>query len=504
MDGNHFLQIDFLTILFFLPVAGALFIAAFVKGDDERATGRAFQAALWFSLGTLVFSLMLPAAYMNTEAVNGFKLTHNYALVEALGLRYSVGIDGAALWLILLTALLTPVALLAGKNAVTYRAREYCAAFLLLEALVIGVFSALDVFTFYLFFEASLIPMFLIIGVWGGENRVYAAYKFFLYTLAGSLLFLVALLYIRHHAGTSSVAELAQTAPSLFSLQEQQWLFLAFLASFAVKVPMWPVHTWLPDAHVQAPTGGSVILAGVLLKLGGYGLYRLSLPFFPEASLFFAEPIMIVSVIGIVYGSLVALAQTDMKKLIAYSSVAHMGFVTLGLFSFNEQGIDGAIMVMISHGVVSAALFLCVGVLYDRMHTKEIRRYGGVVQVMPLFAALFMFFTMASAGLPGTASFVGEFLAILGAFKADGLYAAIAVSGVLLGAAYILFLYKRVMFGDIVNNDIRMLQDVKTHEIWMLAPLAVLTLVIGMYPAIVTDFTAPAVAALTDIFAALR
>ncbi|MET0154602.1 MAG: NADH-quinone oxidoreductase subunit M [Rickettsiales bacterium] len=483
--GDQYMHIDFLTLLCLLPVAGAFFIGFFVREGSDLYAERVHQTALWISLGTFLFSCLLLFGF--SDNASGYKFVKSYILVKSLAVRYSVGVDGVSALFILLTAFLTPIALAAGKQAIVKRVKEYAIAFLALEALVIGVFISTDIFTFYVFFEAALIPMYVIIGIWGGENRIYAAYKFFIYTLAGSVLFLLAALYLRTTLGTSSIPELTALAGHI-SPEAQQWLFLAFFASFAVKVPMFPFHTWLPDAHVQAPTGGSVMLAGILLKLGGYGLFRFSLPILPDASRYFADAMNVLSVIAIIYGSLVALAQTDMKKLIAYSSVAHMGFVTLGLFSFTKQGIDGAVMVMVSHGLVSAALFLCVGVLYDRMHTKEIAKYGGVANVMPVFAALFLFFSMASAGLPGTSSFVGEFLTILGAFKAAPHYAALSVSGVVLGAAYILYLYKRVMFGEVPNPEIAALPDVRLYEAAMLSALAFFTLLIGIYPAVVTNY----------------
>ena len=409
-----------------------------------------------------------------------------HSLIKALNCNYHLGIDGISLFFIILTAILTPLCILASWESIKFRIKEYMIAFLLLEALVIGVFCALDLLLFYVFFEAMLIPMFLIIGIWGGEKRVYAAIKFFLYTLAGSLFLLVAIIYIYLHTGELNIPNLYALVPK-FSLLEQKLLWIAFFISFAVKVPMWPVHTWLPDAHVQAPTAGSVILAGILIKMGAYGFLRFSLPMLPEASHHYAHLMFVLSAIAIIYASAVALVQTDMKKLIAYSSVAHMGFVTMGIFAFNQQAVEGALMQMISHGVVSAALFLAVGVLYDRMHTKEISKYGGVVNKMPVFAGIFMLFTLASIGLPGTSGFVGEMLVMVGVFKVSKLYALLAATSLVLGAAYMLWLYKRVMFGVINNSQVEELKDLSCRELLIFTPLAVLTILLGIYPSIVTE-----------------
>ncbi len=398
---------------------------------------------------------------------------------------WALGIDGIALMLIMLSVFLMPICILASWTAIEKRVPEYMAAFLLMEALMIGVFSAQDLFLFYIFFEAGLIPMYLIIGIWGGAERIYASYKFFLYTLLGSVLMLIAMLWMVNDAGTTDIPTLMQYP---FAPEAQTWLWLAFFASFAVKMPMWPVHTWLPDAHVQAPTAGSVILAGVLLKMGGYGFLRFSLPMFPEASAQLVWVVFGLSMVAIVYTSLVALVQSDMKKLIAYSSVAHMAFVTIGLFTFNQQGIEGAIMVMLAHGLVSAALFLCVGVIYDRLHTREIDRYGGLANNMPYYALFFLFFTMASVGLPGTANFVGEFLALIGAYKANSWVATVATTGIILGAAYMLYLYRRVAFGISKNADAAAMADISAREWLMLAPIAAATLWMGVYP---ESFMAP-------------
>ncbi|MEO6359540.1 MAG: NADH-quinone oxidoreductase subunit M [Sphingomicrobium sp.] len=395
------------------------------------------------------------------------------------GISWALGIDGIALVLIMLSVFLMPICIGASWRAIDKRVPEYMASFLLMEALMIGVFAAQDLFLFYIFFEGGLIPMYLIIGIWGGVERIKASYKFFLYTLFGSVLMLVAMLFMVLEAGTSSIPALMAFD---FAPQAQTWLWLAFFASFAVKMPMWPVHTWLPDAHVQAPTAGSVILAGVLLKMGGYGFIRFSLPMFPEASAQFVPLVFILSGIAVVYTSLVALVQRDMKKLIAYSSVAHMAFVTFGLFAFNRQGIEGAIIVMLSHGLVSGALFLCVGVIYDRLHTREIDRYGGLANNMPGYALLFMLFTMASVGLPGTSGFVGEFLALLGTYEASSWAAIIATTGIILGAAYMLYLYWRVAYGTSRNADAAAMPDLDLREWALLAPIAAAVLWMGVYP----------------------
>ncbi|MGE3713751.1 MAG: NADH-quinone oxidoreductase subunit M, partial [Alphaproteobacteria bacterium] len=427
-----------LTTLILIPLIGAAIIMVGGRGDDSRDS---WYVALATTIITLALSLYLWVGFDTTTA--NFQFVEKVTWFAGLNIDYHMGIDGISLFMILLTTFLMPICILCSWQSITMRVRAFLVNFLILEALVIGVFCALDSIIFYLFFEGMLIPMYLIIGIWGGKQRIYASYKFFLYTLAGSVLFLVAIIYMYSSFATTSIPDLMKEAPRL-SLDVQKWLFLAMLASFAVKVPMWPVHTWLPDAHVQAPTAGSVILAGILLKMGAYGFLRFSLPMLPDASQYFANLIFALSVIAVIYTSLVALMQTDMKKLIAYSSVAHMGFVTIGIFSFNMQGIEGAIMQMISHGLVSGALFLCVGVVYDRMHTREIADYGGVVNVMPKYALFFMIFTMASVGLPATSGFVGEFLILVGAYKANTWVAFLAATGVVLGAAYMLWLYRRV------------------------------------------------------------
>lgn len=476
-----------LSTLIFAPLIGAALVYLFAA--------HAKQIALAVSLAVFALSLTLWLDFDTGTAE--FQFVEKAVWFKDFNISYYLGIDGISLFMVLLTTLLLPICILASWESVTNRVREFMIAFLVLEAFVIGAFCALDAVLFYVFFEGMLIPMFLIIGIWGGAERVYASYKFFLYTLAGSVLFLVAILYLYFSFGTTEIPELMRLAPSL-PLEVQKLLWLAMFASFAVKVPMWPVHTWLPDAHVQAPTAGSVILAGILLKLGAYGFLRFSLPMLPEASVYFTPFVFVLSVIAVVYTSLVALVQEDMKKLIAYSSVAHMGFVTLGLFSFTLQGMTGALVQMISHGLVSGALFLCVGVIYDRMHTREIARYGGLVERMPKYAAVFMLFTLASAGLPGTSGFVGEFLVLLGAFQANHVVAVLAASGMVLGAAYMLWLYRRVVFGALEHADLKRITDITRREILMFAPIILLVLWLGIYPAPYLEATEASLAHLLD------
>lgn len=479
-----------LSTLICLPLIGAAILAFLIRTDDEKSAHNVKQVALWTTLVTFLLSLTLWFRFDTSTAE--FQFVEQVVWFENLNISYYLGLDGISLFMVLLTTLLMPLCVLCSWNAITKRVREYMIAFLILEAFVIGVFCALDALVFYIFFEGMLIPMYIIIGVWGGDRRIYAAYKFFLYTLLGSVLFLLALLYFYFTFDTLSIPELMERVPNL-GLPIQQYLWLALFASFAVKVPMWPVHTWLPDAHVQAPTAGSVILAGVLLKMGAYGFLRFSLPMLPDASHYFAEFIFTLSVIAVVYTSFIALVQEDMKKLIAYSSVAHMGFVTLGIFALNKQGVEGAIIQMISHGLVSGALFLCVGVLYDRLHTKEIARYGGLVNNMPRFAAVFLFFTMASVGLPGTAGFIGEITVLMGIFKVNQWFTAFAATGLILGAAYMLWLYRRVVFGELTRSDLKKLTDLDLREKAILAPLVVLTFLMGVYPTPVFQAIAPSV-----------
>jgi NADH-quinone oxidoreductase subunit M len=483
-------ELPLLSALVLTPLVGAVALVTLFR-NDQAAAPSAKLAALVVSLAVLVLGCVMVWQFDATSAA--FQFVEKSPWFSDYNIFYYLGVDGISLWMVVLTALLMPICIVCSWHSITTRVRDFMALFLLLESLVIGAFLALDAMLFYLFFEGMLIPMFLIIGMWGGKEKIYAAYKFFLYTLAGSVLFLIAILYLYFTFGTTDMVVLMQQSPSL-GLDVQRYLWLAMLASFAVKVPMWPVHTWLPDAHVQAPTAGSVILAGILLKLGGYGFLRFSLPMLPEASHYFADFMFVLSIVAVIYTSLVALVQTDMKKLIAYSSVAHMGFVTLGIFSFNTQGLEGAYIQMISHGLISGALFLCVGSLYDRMHTKEIAQFGGVVNVMPYFAAFFLLFSMASAGLPGTAGFVGEILVLVGAYQADSLAAIGAATGLVLGAAYTLWLYKRVMFGDITNPTIRTLGDASRLEWAYYAPLALLVLWLGIYPSSLTSSISPSIA----------
>jgi NADH-quinone oxidoreductase subunit M len=463
-----------LSSMILAPIVAAV-IALFLSAN----------AARWLALVTTGALFVAGCALWAGYDVGGaqWQYVEKAEVFGAFG--WNFGIDGIALMLIVLSVFLMPICILASWEAIEKRVPEYMAAFLFLEALMIGVFSAQDILLFYIFFEAGLIPMFLIIGIWGGQDRIYASYKFFLYTLLGSVLMLIAMLWMIQTAGTTDIPTLMEFP---FPPEAQTWLWLAFFASFAVKMPMWPVHTWLPDAHVQAPTAGSVILAGVLLKMGGYGFLRFSLPMFPEASAQLVWIIFGLSMVAVVYTSLVALVQSDMKKLIAYSSVAHMAFVTIGLFTFNRQGIEGALMVMLAHGLVSGALFLCVGVIYDRLHTREIERYGGLANNMPYYSLFFMLFMMASVGLPGTANFVGEFLALVGAYEANSWVAAVATLGIILGAAYMLYLYARVVFGTSRNADAAAMPDLNAREWIMLAPIAAATLWMGVYP---ESFLAP-------------
>ncbi len=461
-------DIPVLSIMLAIPVVAAA-LCLYVRADLARII------ALSATLLNLVFGVLL---WLNYDPAGAqWQFTESANLFGPIGWR--LGIDGISLTLIMLSVFLMPICIGASLTSIQKRVGEYMAAFLLMETLMIGVFAAQDLLLFYVFFEAGLIPMYLIIGIWGGQDRIYASYKFFLYTLLGSLVMLIAMLWMIQFAGTADIPSLLNTD---FPAEAQMWLWLAFFASFAVKMPMWPVHTWLPDAHVQAPTAGSVILAGVLLKMGGYGFLRFSLPMFPEASADFIPLVFGLSMVAVVYTSLIALVQQDMKKLIAYSSVAHMAIVTVGLFTFNQQGIEGAIIVMLSHGLVSGALFLCVGVIYDRLHTREISRYGGLSVNMPKYALLFMLFTMASVGLPGTSGFVGEFLSLAGVYKVSTWATLIATTGIILGAGYMLYLYRRIAFGPQVNADAAAMSDVNGREMWLLAPIAVVVLWMGVYP----------------------
>jgi NADH-quinone oxidoreductase subunit M len=481
-----------LSLTTFLPLLGALIIVVMVRGETPAGTRNARWIALWTTLVTFAVSLILVWRFDPSSAEFQFVEKGRWL---AGTIAYHMGVDGISLPFVILTTGLMPICIIASWEPITRRVKEYMIAFLVLETLMIGTFSALDLVLFYLFFEGGLIPMFLIIGVWGGPRRVYATFKFFLYTFLGSVLMLLAIMAMYWAAGTTDIPTLMKFS---FPRGMQTWLWLAFFASFAVKLPMWPVHTWLPDAHVEAPTAGSVILAAILLKMGGYGFLRFSLPMFPAASHDFAPLIFALSVVAIVYTSFVALVQEDFKKLIAYSSVAHMGFVTMGIFAATAQGVAGGIFQMVSHGIVSGALFLCVGVVYDRMHTREIAAYGGLVNNMPLYAAAFMVFTLANVGLPGTSGFVGEFLSLIGTFKVDIWVATLATTGVILSAAYALWLYRKVIFGVLDKPALAALRDLNGREIVSLAPLVALTLLFGVFPKFVLDLSATSVTALVD------
>ncbi|MEN9411196.1 MAG: hypothetical protein RL216_3170 [Pseudomonadota bacterium] len=499
---------NLLSIITFIPAVAAAILALFLRGEDAAAQRNAKWLALLATTATFLVSLFVLAGF--DPANTGFQFVEEYDWI--LGLKYKMGVDGISILFVMLTTFLMPI-VIASCWEVQTRVKEYMIAFLLLETLMLGVFCALDLVLFYLFFEAGLIPMFLIIGIWGGKERIYAAFKFFLYTFLGSVLMLVAMIAMYMDAGTTDITALLAHNFGSEEMQVlgihvvggmQTLLWLAFFASFAVKMPMWPVHTWLPDAHVQAPTAGSVVLAAILLKMGGYGFLRFSLPMFPVASDLLAPLVFWMSAIAIVYTSLVALAQQDMKKLIAYSSVAHMGYVTMGIFTANQQGIDGAIFQMLSHGFISGALFLCVGVIYDRMHTRDIDAYGGLVNRMPAYALIFMFFTMANVGLPGTSGFVGEFLTLAGIFQVNTWVAAVATTGVILSAAYALWLYRRVVMGELVKEALKSITDMTRREKAIFAPLVAMTLILGVYPSLVTDIIGPSVGALiTDYQAAI-
>ncbi|WP_420964210.1 NADH-quinone oxidoreductase subunit M [Bradyrhizobium sp. B120] len=481
-----------LSVTTFLPAVGAILVYLLARGGDESASRTARWIALWTTLITFAVSLILVARF--DPASTDFQFVEKTSWL-ATGITYHMGIDGISLPLIILTTAIMPLCIIASWKSVTQRVSEYMMAFLILETLMVGTFSALDLVLFYLFFEGGLIPMFLIIGVWGGPRRVYASFKFFLYTFLGSVLMLLAIMALYWNAGTTDIPTLMHTA---VPRSLQTWAWLAFFASFAVKMPMWPVHTWLPDAHVEAPTAGSVILAAILLKMGGYGFLRFSLPMFPLASHDFAPFVFTLSVIAIIYTSLVAMMQEDMKKLIAYSSVAHMGFVTMGIFAVTTQGVAGGMFQMISHGIVSGALFLCVGIVYDRMHTREIAAYGGLVNRMPLYAMTFMVFTMANVGLPGTSGFVGEFMTLLGTFKISLPTAFFATTGVILSACYALWLYRKVVFGALVKPSLMSIKDLTFRECVTLFPLIALTILFGVYPKPVLDMSAASVQQLVN------
>ncbi|GLQ34766.1 NADH-quinone oxidoreductase subunit M [Amylibacter marinus] len=491
-----------LSLVIFLPSLAALILMVVLRGEDAAAQRNAKVLALVATLATFLISM--PVLINFDPLDTSFQFVEEYDWIA--GLKYKVGVDGISILFVMLTTFLMPI-VIGACWSVTHRVKEYMIMFLVLETLMLGVFCALDLILFYVIFEAGLIPMFLIVGIWGGKDRVYAAFKFFLYTLLGSVLMLVAMIYMWFDAGTTDIAALMQhqfASKDMVILGVsvvggiQTLLFLAFFASFAVKMPMWPVHTWLPDAHVQAPTAGSVVLAAILLKMGGYGFLRFSLPMFPVGAEVMANFLLWLSAIAIVYTSLVALVQEDMKKLIAYSSVAHMGFVTMGIFALNQQGLDGAIYQMLSHGFISAALFLAVGVIYDRMHTREIDAYGGLVIRMPVYAAVFMLFTMANVGLPGTSGFVGEFLTLTAVFQANTWVAFVATTGVIFSAGYALWLYRRVIFGDLIKGSLKGILDMDTREKMLMAPLIVMTILLGVYPALILDLIGPSTSALLE------
>ncbi|MFQ5938934.1 MAG: NADH-quinone oxidoreductase subunit M [Alphaproteobacteria bacterium] len=487
-----------LSLTTFLPLAGAAFIMV-IRGEPEVVAQNARSVALWTSLITLALSLLIWANFDTTTAA--FQFEERAAWLPEFNIGYRMGVDGISMLFVLLSTLLIPICVLASWAAIQTRVKEYMIAFLVLETLLIGTFCALDFVTFYMFFEGVLIPMFIIIGVWGGPRRVYSAFKFFLFTLAGSVLMLLAILFIYFETGTTDIPTIMRHP---FAPEIQTWLWLAFFASFAIKVPMWPVHTWLPDAHVEAPTAGSVVLAAVLLKFGAYGFLRFSLPMFPEASVFFTPLIYALSIVAIIYTSLVALAQEDMKKLIAYSSVAHMGFVTIGIFTATTQGIEGALIQMLSHGVISAALFLIVGVVYDRMHSRLIETYGGLVHRMPVYAVVFMVFVLAAVGLPGTSGFVGEFLVLIGAFQVNSWVAVLATTGIILSVVYMLWLYRRVIFGELVKEELMNIMDLNRREMVVFAPLIGVVLWMGIYPSSFLDVMHVSVTNLIDHYEMAR
>jgi len=480
-----------LSSLILLPTVGAIFI---LFGRSSSNYNAAKYISLFVSLANFVLSLYL--WYVFDKIESGFQFVEERIWLEGF-INYKVGIDGISILFVILTTFITPLCIISVNSTIKNRLKDFLVAILFMETMMIGVFCSLDLVIFYLFFEAGLIPMFLIIGIWGGERRVYSAFKFFLYTLLGSVLMLVAIISIYWMTGTTDVIELYQIG---IDAKYQNLLWLAFFSSFAVKTPMWPVHTWLPDAHVEAPTAGSVLLAAILLKMAGYGFIRFSIGLFPIASEYFVPLVFGLSLIAIVYTSFVALMQEDMKKLIAYSSVAHMGFVTMGIFTMTPQGIEGSIFQMISHGIISAALFLCVGVVYERMHTREINKYGGVVSVMPKYAVVFMIFTLGALGLPGTTGFVGEFLILLGTFKVNFLVATIASLGVILGAAYMLWLYRRIVFGEITNAEVNKLVDLNKSEMIILSTLAIAAILFGFYPDPLLSTTSTSVEGLIDLF----
>ena len=468
-------DIPILSLTIFLPLLGAIVILL-IK-DDENSINNIKKVALLTSVGVFLLSLFIWLQFDNSNP--GYQFQEKFRWFNDFNFYYHIGIDGISLFMVILSTFLTPLCILASWESIKKRVKEYMIAFLFLETVMIGMFSSVDILLFYIFFEAVLIPMYLIIGIWGGDRRIYASFKFFLYTLLGSVLMLIAIIAIYRLTNSMSIEDLQG---NYFAKNVQMYLWLAFFASFAVKIPMWPFHTWLPDAHVEAPTAGSVILAGVLLKMGGYGFIRFSLGMLPEASEYFSPLVMTLSIVAVVYTSLVALAQTDIKKLIAYSSVAHMGLVTIGIFIVNAQGLEGAMIQMISHGVVSGALFLCVGVIYDRMHTRDINFYGGLVNRMPIYATVFMIFMLGSVGLPGTSGFIGEFLVIVGAFKYSSIVVIGSATGIVLSAIYMLYLYKRIIFGEMSNEKLSEILDLNNREKITLIPLAIAVIFIGIFP----------------------
>ena len=485
------MKLPILSLLILLPLFGAFIV--FILHYLKRSTCAQQLTAIVFSIINFFLSLHLLLRFDTLDIALQF--TEQYQWIANLDATCFLGVDGISIYFIVLTALLIPICIVASASSIKKKIAQYLICFLVLESLIVGVFTANDLLMFYVLFESVLIPMFFIIGIWGGSDRIYAAFKFFLYTLFGSLLMLVAVLYIYFKTGTSNMVEIAAILPT-YDLEVQKWLWLGFFFSFAIKVPMWPLHTWLPDAHVQAPTSGSVILAGILLKMGGYGFLRFSIPMLPDASFYFADYVIVLSIIAVVYTSMIALVQEDMKKLIAYSSIAHMGYVTAGIFSFGHQGINGAIYQMISHGLVSSALFLCVGVLYDRMHTKDISFYGGLAEKMPRFAFAFMVFMLASVGLPSTSGFIGEFLVLLSVFKASAIYGVLISSGIVLGAAYMLLLYGKLMFGEL-KVTVSGIKDISMSERGILYFMAVLIILLGVYPSLITRYTDKSVDHLT-------
>ncbi|MBT4879306.1 MAG: NADH-quinone oxidoreductase subunit M [Alphaproteobacteria bacterium] len=471
----------FLSTLILLPLIGALFIFLFIRDDSNFSVQNMTIMAFWTTILNFIISVVILAKY--DFSASGFQFTESHIWISKYDIGYRLGIDGISLLMIVLTTALMPICILCSKNAIKKRHKEYFICFLLLESFIIGTFASTDLLLFYIFFEVILIPMYLIIGIWGGKNRIYAAYKFFLYTLFGSILFLLAIIVIVIKAQTTDIVELYKLAPVIFSFDVAKYLWLALFIAFAVKVPMWPFHTWLPDAHVQAPTAGSVILAAVLLKIGAYGLLRFSLPMFPEASYYFKDFVIILSLIAIIYTSIVAFIQTDIKKLVAYSSVAHMGYVTLGIFTFTEQGLVGAVFQMVSHGIISGALFISIGVIYNRLNTRNISEIGGLASVMPHYSFLFIIFMLGSVALPATSGFVGEFLILLAAYQSSPEVMIFAAVGVILGAIYMLWLAKQLIMGEPLNKKILELKDLNVTEGLTLLPLAILVIYFGIQPA---------------------